>query len=119
MADSAGRFRRSDRLLRTADFRAVTKGGRRVVGRAFVMVVFPRGEDDGPRIGITVSRRVGNAVVRNRVKRRVREWFRQNRFKLQSATDLVVIARSRSATVPTREVGRMLCGLALSAGIVR
>ena len=46
-----------------------------------------------PRLGITVSRKVGNAVVRNRFKRRVRAWFRARRGELDAGLDLVVIAR--------------------------
>ena len=48
---------------------------------------------DLSRLGITVSRKVGNAVVRNRFKRRIRAWFRANREELAAPVDLVVIAR--------------------------
>ena len=47
----------------------------------------------GSRIGITVGRKVGNAVVRNRFKRRLREWFRATRHEFDTDVDLVVIAR--------------------------
>ncbi len=48
---------------------------------------------DGSRLGVTVSSRVGNAVVRNRLKRFVREIFRQQRLSLPRPTDVVVIAK--------------------------
>jgi ribonuclease P protein component len=55
-----------------------------------------------------VSRKVGGAVVRNRVKRRVREWFRQARRDLAPDLDLVVVARRAAAGLSGREVCTML-----------
>ena len=49
------------------------------------------------RIGITVSRKIGGAVVRNRIKRHVREWFRRHRIHLSPPQDVVVIARPDAA----------------------
>jgi len=60
------------------------------------------------RLGITVSRRVGGAVVRTRVKRCVREWFR--RAALPPGKDLVVIARAPAARASTLEAARELDG---------
>jgi ribonuclease P protein component len=80
----------------------------------------PAGEVGPPqRIGITVSRRVGNAVVRNRVKRRVREWFRGCRQKLRGGIDVVVIGRARAAELSGREVSGTLCQLAQKARATR
>lgn len=53
--------------------------------------------DVSARLGVTVSRRVGNAVVRNRVKRRIREWFRQFGRERMVGSDVVVIARQGAA----------------------
>jgi ribonuclease P protein component len=64
----------------------------------------PRGASSGPRLGVTVSRKVGGAVVRNRVKRTLREWFRRTRSQLPDGTDWVVIARSAAAGVPSAEL---------------
>ena len=64
------------------------------------------------RLGITASRRVGGAVVRNRVKRRVREWFRTTR---PCAGDWVVIARSGAVELSARETARELDRLAAEA----
>lgn len=49
------------------------------------------------RLGVTVSRRVGNAVVRNRIKRRIREWFRRQSQQTTGAHDILVIARPAAA----------------------
>lgn len=61
-----------------------------------------------PRVGLTVSRRVGDAVVRNRVKRRLREWFRRHRDECPAGKDLVVIARPAAAAAPADELAREL-----------
>ena len=60
------------------------------------------------RIGITVSRRVGGAVVRNRIKRRIREWFRRSRSSIPQHLDLLVIARGGAGGLGGREVGDRL-----------
>ena len=54
------------------------------------------------RIGITVSKRVGNSVVRNHVKRRIREWYRDARQQLPTGTEIVVIARRPSCDLATK-----------------
>ena len=60
------------------------------------------------RLGITVSRKVGNAVVRNRLKRRIREWFRSERDRLREPLDLVVIARPQAAALSGTELRAQL-----------
>jgi len=69
----------------------VQKHGKRVHTASFVLVVRPGA--GGTRLGITVTRRVGGAVDRNRVKRLVREVFRRNRGLFPADADVVVIAR--------------------------
>ncbi len=97
MSRSTGRFRRSERLLLSRDFQRVARQGIRIASRDLVMLVAPawRGAGgEGPirRLGITVSRRVGPAVQRNRLKRGVREWFRHSQGKFEEDVDIVVIA---------------------------
>jgi len=87
------RFLRSHRLRTTAEFQRVYN--RRSSAADDCLLVYACENDlDYPRIGLSVSRKVGNAVVRNRWKRVLREAFRLSRAQLPASIDLVVIPRS-------------------------
>ena len=92
-------FGREARLRSRGDFIAVQKTGRRAPGRFLTLLGQPNdlGRD---RLGIIASRRVGNAVIRNRAKRRVREIFRRIHDPNARPFDLVVIVRTELVTVP-------------------
>jgi ribonuclease P protein component len=103
MQARTGRFRRSDRVRRGIDYRRISRTAARHGSREFVVLIAPLGrfDDDLPdstrRLGLTVSRKVGNAVARNHVKRRIREWFRAERHALPENVDVVVIAKPGAA----------------------
>lgn len=98
-------FPKSARLLRPSEFRRVQLEGRTVDLGAFVVRVAERSataaEPVEARLGLAVSRRAGNAVARNRIKRRTREWFRHHRAFL-SGLDVVVSARPQAAGLDQR-----------------
>jgi ribonuclease P protein component len=78
--------------MRRADFIAASDRGERRSTRYFIVLLRDR-KDGGPtRLGITVTRKVGNAVRRNRIKRLAREWFRRRTREFGSC-DLVLIAK--------------------------
>lgn len=81
------------RLSRSADFDRVIRRGRSHASREFVLYVFPRETGGDPRLGLSVSRKVGGAVQRNRVKRLLREAFSLESARLPEGTDAVVVAR--------------------------
>ena len=94
------------RLSRSAEFERVYRQGRSKGNRYLVLYAFPRGEDDpadGPRLGLSVSRRVGGAVERNRVKRVLREAFWLEVDRLPPGSDYVVVARPDAKALDERE----------------
>jgi ribonuclease P protein component len=89
-----------ERLRHRTDFRAAAAGQRASVG-AFVLQARRRAEDGPVRIGFTVSRQVGNAVERNRVRRRLREMVRLSQGGgMHDGHDYVLIGRRAALTVP-------------------
>ena len=116
MATETGRFRRPDRLRVSRDYQRVAAVGDRFAPSEFVVLVAPAGPvpTGRVRLGITASRKVGNAVVRNRVKRAVREWFRGFRGRIDAGTgglDVVVIARRAAAELDSQGVAARLGSL--------
>ena len=91
------------KLSRSADFDRVFREGRSFATRHLVLHAFPRPEaatldsEAPPRLGVSVGRRVGGAVERNRVKRMLREAFRAVAPSLPRGHDFVLVARSEAA----------------------
>ncbi|MFT3927402.1 MAG: ribonuclease P protein component [Myxococcales bacterium] len=92
-AERSQRFPASDRLRKRFEFRLVRDRARRVHTRSFLVLVGPASVPRA-RLGITVARQVGKAVRRNRIKRLIRETFRQHRELFPEQADLVVIAKN-------------------------
>ena len=112
-------FPRSARLLLSRDFKKVFDQGTHVVGKLMVMWVGD-GEPTGLRLGVIASKRTfRRAVDRNRAKRLLREAFRLNRSQVDTAGDLVIIARRRILSVECPAVEREFLGLLRKAGLGR
>ena len=98
-------LRKSERLRKRPEFLRTRRRGRRAEGRWVVVYAAP-GETDSSRVGITVSKKVGKAVVRNHWKRRLREIFRHDKDWFGPSLDVVIIAK-RGRQEPTyRELRR-------------
>jgi ribonuclease P protein component len=93
MADRARRKRR--RLSRSGEFERVYREGRSHASRHLVVYAFPRaeGDDTEPRLGVSVGRKLGGAVERNRMKRLLREAFWASAEDLREGYDFVIVAR--------------------------
>ena len=115
---AVGPERRRERLPRAArvrhrkDYLAIQNGGRRVAGPNLLLFAL----SGGGRIGITVSRKVGGAVLRNRVKRWIRECYRRRRPDFPADLDLVVVARPGAASTSQAVVCKELASLARRLG---
>ena len=87
------------------EFRRVYNKGKFEVSP--LLVVYERPNRGGKnRLGVTVSAKLGKAVVRNRVRRRLREIYRLSQPKMKQGYDIVLVARSRAVTAPYHELER-------------
>ena len=112
------RFPRASRLSRAAEFKLVKQAGKSWTGRHLVLGVLTQGNETRARVGIVTTRKVGMAVVRNRIRRRIREVFRLHQFDLITGVWLVTIARPSAAKASFRELERDWLRLAERASIL-
>ncbi len=91
------------RLSRSAEFERVYRQGRSSANRHLVLYSFPNSAVEEPRLGLSVSRKVGAAVERNRVKRLLREAFQRVRAELRDGQDIVLVARPQARELAERE----------------
>lgn len=109
-------MKREQRLRRAADFAAVHRRGRGVAGEALSLRSLHTGAAGPPRVGFTVGKRVGKAVVRNRIKRRLRAIVAA--LPLAPGRDIVVSARPPAATRDFWALRAELCRLLQKARLL-
>ena len=100
-------FTKADRILKRSEFIALSKFGQRVQSTYFIAYISPS-QCDQTRLGVTVTKKVGQAVERNRIKRLVREFFRSNRHCLSGQWDINIIAKRQSAGISSEKAYRSL-----------
>ena len=93
-------------------FRALYHRGKSAARRTMVLYVMKRRDQAVNRLGITVSVKLGCAVVRNRARRRIREAYRLNEARLKSGFDIVIVARKAAAEAPFDQLEKDLLKLA-------
>ncbi len=105
------------RLKRNSDFRKVFYRGNSVANRFYVLYVIKKDRKRKTRVGFSVSKKVGKAVVRNRVKRICREVLRKRVYQFENGFDLVIIARSDAAHLSYAQSEKYLDQLLVRAKI--
>lgn len=93
-------FTKADRVLKQAEYLRLSRHGKKIQNKHFVAVFAP-GRFQRTRLGLTVTRKVGNAAARNRVKRVLREYFRQNRHVITGRWDINIIAKKNTRGLST------------------
>jgi ribonuclease P protein component len=97
---------RTERLRKRAVFQKVQGRGKKLQTDHFIVFTLPNDSVKPARLGVTVSRKVGGAVVRNRVKRLVREAFRRQKTLFPRGLDVVLIAKKQAAEAEYEQVYR-------------
>lgn len=108
-------FGKDERILKRKEFTAVYDQGRRLSSENFIVLLRPN-PSGIRRLGLTVSKKIGMAVRRNRIKRLLREFFRLNKDRLPPGQDMVIIARKNASSRTYDEVRRELEDLLIPCG---
>ena len=103
-------MKHSESLKKNMDFQNVYKNGKSYANKYLVMYVL-KNETNKNRIGISVSKKVGNSVIRHRITRLIRESYRLQEEMFNSGLDIVVIARSTAREVGYKEIESALLHL--------
>jgi ribonuclease P protein component len=91
------------RLRKNLDFRKVYNKGKNFWNRNLVLYV-KKNELEETRLGITVTKKIGNAVVRNKVRRRIREIYRLNLYRIEQGYDLIIIPKKNVTEISYKEL---------------
>ena len=108
----------SDSLKKNTDFQNVYKNGQSKANRYLVMYVY-KNQSSTNRIGISVSKKVGNSVVRHRLTRLIRESYRLNETSFRQGVDIVVVARPSAKDRSYQEIESALMHLAGRTKVLR
>ena len=103
-------FKKKDRILKRREFLLLKRSGKKIHDRNFI-AIYSEGKYRKSRIGITVSKKLGNAVKRNRLKRLIREHFRMNRNKIAEFKDINVIAKKKAGEISADMVFKSIDGI--------
>lgn len=112
-------MKKEQRIKTTEEFSQVFKKGHSVANRQFVLYALPKEGQVPFRLGLSVSKKVGNAVIRNQIKRYIREVFRLKEDILLGGHDYIVIARNPAATMDFFEVEKSLLHVLKKAHVLK
>ena len=111
-------FPKSQRLLKRSDFVKLNQAGKRYHSAHFV-VIAGKNSLGLTRMGVTVGRKVGNAVVRNRTKRLLREFFRLNKSRLPRGYDFAFVAKRNAGCLDYRKTREELAPIVFDTDFVK
>lgn len=96
------------RIKKNEEFQTVFKNGKSFANRQFVVYVFKKDQQPEFRIGLSVSKKIGNAVTRNRIKRYLRQSFLELKDRVKSDMDYVIVARHQAAQIDFHETKKSI-----------
>jgi ribonuclease P protein component len=103
-------FPKAARLLARREFLFLQQRGKKLHGPHFLVITAP-GRTHRSRLGLTTSRRFGKAVVRNRMKRLLREFFRERQYMIFPAIDIIIIPKAGASQLSLPQIAGELEGL--------
>ena len=95
-------LKKADRILKRSDYLRLSSIGKKTQNRHFIVIYSP-GPFQRKRLGVTVTKNVGRAATRNRIKRLSREFFRLNRHMITGDWDINIIAKKKAAELTSKE----------------
>lgn len=102
-------MKKAYRIKKNQEIQTVFKRGKSVANRQFVIYLLKKKDSESHfRIGLSVSKKIGNAVCRNRIKRYIRQSFHELEGKVSSGHDYIIIARKPAANMSFHEVKKSL-----------
>jgi len=96
-------FTKADRILKHSEFVRLSKLGKKIHNRYFI-AVFSMGRFERTRLGITVTKKTGDSITRNRIKRFIREYFRLNKQNIAGNWDINIIAKKEASNLSSHQV---------------
>ena len=112
-------MKKKNRIKKNDEFQAVFQNGKSNANRQFVVYQLEKAEQSYFRIGLSVSKKLGNAVVRNRIKRMIRQSITELKDEIDSGKDFVIIARKPCAEMTYEEVKKSLIHVFKRSGMKR
>ncbi len=112
-------MQRKLRLKSRSDFNRIYRGGKSFANGQFVVYWSKRSLTEQFRMGVSVSKKLGNAVVRNRMRRVVKEIVRLNADLISDKTDFILIVRKPAVTMKTKELERSMLHVLRKAGLLK
>jgi ribonuclease P protein component len=101
-------MKKAFRIKKNKEFQAVFQKGQSVANRQFVLYMLEKKDQAHFRIGLSVSKKIGNAVTRNRIKRYIRQVFHENKGRISPKKDYVIIARKPAAEMDYHSIKKSL-----------
>ncbi|PFJ17873.1 ribonuclease P protein component [Bacillus cereus] len=112
-------MKKKNRIKKNDEFQTVFQKGKSNANRQFVVYQLDKEEQPNFRIGLSVSKKIGNAVVRNRIKRMIRQSITELKDEIDSGKDFVIIARKPCAEMTYEEVKKSLIHVLKRSGMKR
>lgn len=112
-------MQRTHRLTNRDDFKKVYRRGKSVANRQFVVYSFPRRNEEPFRMGVSISKKIGNAVVRNRLKRQLKEIVRLRKDEIADGYDFIIIVRKGALSLDYHAMEKSVFHVLRRASLLR